>query len=155
MKFPYGLSDFGKLVREGYWYQDRTDRLPVLESAGDQLIFLRPRRFGKSLLLSLLEHYYDLNRADDFDVLFGGLAVGRDPTPLRNQFYVMKWDFSLVQAQGEVADIEAALHRHINGAIHACAARYGWLGEIAIVPEDAIASFTALLTRIRATPHKL
>ncbi|MCF7994987.1 MAG: AAA family ATPase, partial [Chromatiaceae bacterium] len=50
MKFPYGLSNFGKLRREGYWYQDRSHRIAQLEDAGDQLIFLRPRRFGKSLL---------------------------------------------------------------------------------------------------------
>jgi len=86
MHFPYGLSDFGKLIHDGYWYLDRTDRLPALEAAGDQLIFLRPRRFGKSLLLSLLEHYYDLNSADQFEALFGHLAIGRDPTPLRNQY---------------------------------------------------------------------
>ncbi len=51
MKFPYGLSDFATLIQEGYFYQDRTDRIPQLEEAGRQLIFIRPRRFGKSLLL--------------------------------------------------------------------------------------------------------
>jgi hypothetical protein len=56
MKFPYALNDFGKLIHRGYFYQDRTDRIPLLEDAGDQLIFIRPRRFGKSLLLSMLEH---------------------------------------------------------------------------------------------------
>ncbi len=155
MHFPYGLSDFSKLIEQGYWYLDRTDRIAHIEAAGDQLIFLRPRRFGKSLLLSMLEHYYDLARAEQFETLFGHLAVGRDPTPLHNQYFVMKWDFSLVQAQGELHDIERALHRHINAAIHACAARYGWLDEVAIIDEDAIASFSALLTRLRATPHKL
>ena len=58
MKCPYGLSDFGKLIRGGYWYQDRTDRLSLIEGTGDQLLFLRPQRFGKSLLLSMLEHEY-------------------------------------------------------------------------------------------------
>ncbi|MCK7470307.1 MAG: AAA family ATPase [Desulfomicrobium escambiense] len=80
-----------------------------MEEAGRQLIFIRPRRFGKSLLLSMLEHYYDANRADQFDALFGSLAIGQHPTPLHNQYFVMKWDFSLVKAQGEVKDIEAAL----------------------------------------------
>ena len=114
MKFPYGLSDFSKIILGNYFYQDRTDRIPLLEEAGDQLIFIRPRRFGKSLLLSMLEHYYDMNRADQFAALFGSLAIGQNPTPLRNQYFVMKWDFSLVKAQGEVKDIEAALHRHIK-----------------------------------------
>jgi hypothetical protein len=117
MRFPYGLSDFGTLIEGGYWYQDRTDRLADLEATGRQLIFLRPRRFGKSLLLSMLEHYYDLNRADRFESLFGALAVGRTPTPLHNQYFVLKWDFSLIPAHGEIADIEAAIHQHLNDPI--------------------------------------
>ena len=108
MRFPYGIADFPTLIEEGYFYVDRTDRIPLLEEAGKQLLFLRPRRFGKSLLLSMLEHYYDLNRADQFDALFGHLAIGRNPTPLHNQYFVMKWDFSLAKAQGDVKDIEAA-----------------------------------------------
>jgi len=91
MHFPYGLSDFSKLIEQDYWYLDRTDRIAQIEAAGDQLIFLRPRRFGKSLLLSMLEHYYDLARADQFETLFGHLAVGRDPTPLHNQYFVVNY----------------------------------------------------------------
>ncbi|MEY4194081.1 MAG: hypothetical protein RLZZ226_449, partial [Pseudomonadota bacterium] len=60
MKFPYGLSDFAAIRQEGYFYQDRTGLIPQLEQAGRQLLFLRPRRFGKSLLLSMLENYYDV-----------------------------------------------------------------------------------------------
>jgi hypothetical protein len=63
MHFPYGLSDFSKLIEQDYWYLDRTDRIAQIEAAGDQLIFLRPRRFGKSLLLSMLEHYYLMLRS--------------------------------------------------------------------------------------------
>lgn len=54
MQFPYGLCDFGTLIQDGYFYQDRTDRIPQLEEAGRQLIFIRPRRFGKSLLVDTL-----------------------------------------------------------------------------------------------------
>jgi hypothetical protein len=61
MKFGYGISDFRKIVQNGYFYQDRTALIPTLESAGEQLIFIRPRRFGKSLLLSMLGYYYDVN----------------------------------------------------------------------------------------------
>ena len=106
MQFPYGLSDFGTLIQDGYFYQDRTDRIPQLEEAGLQLIFIRPRRFGKSLLLSMLEHYYDVNRADQFDNLFGHLAIGCHPTPRHNQYFIMKWDFSLVKAQGDIKDLK-------------------------------------------------
>jgi hypothetical protein len=148
MKFPYAINDFGALIQDGYFYQDRTDRSPRLEEAGRQLIFIRPRRFGKSLLLSMLEHYYDVNRAAQFETLFGHLAIGRNPTPLHNQYLVMKWDFSLVKAQGELKDIEAALYQHVNTAIRACAARYGWDG-IEITPNDAVNSLFSLLIRVR------
>jgi len=157
MHFPYGLSDFGKLIEQDYWYLDRTDRIARIEAAGDQLIFLRPRRFGKSLLLSMLEHYYDLARADQFEALFGRLAVGRNPTPLRNQYFVMKWDFSLVPAQGEVRDIEAALHQHINDCIAAFAQHYHQQlpGSIEIHPDNALSSLRSALVAVSQTPHKL
>ena len=157
MKFPYGLSDFGTLITERYWYQDRTDRLADLETVGRQLIFLRPRRFGKSLLLSMLEHYYDLNRAAQFEALFGGLAVGHQPTALHHQYFVLKWDFSLIPAHGEMADIEAALHQHINDCIRQCVADYHtqWTRDIVLHPHNAISSFQSLLGAVQATPHKL
>ncbi len=157
MRFPYGLSDFGTLIQQGYWYQDRTDRIAALEDAGRQLIFLRPRRFGKSLLLSTLEHYYDLNRAEQFDALFGHLAVGRAPTPLHNQYFVMRWDFSLVQAHGDVQTIEAALHQHLNDCISAFRQRYAERLAVPIVihPDNALSSWHSALSAIAQTPHKL
>ncbi len=157
MRFPYGLSDFGTLIRDGYWYQDRTDRLPLIEETGNQLLFLRPRRFGKSLLLSMLEHYYDLNRADQFERLFGGLAAGRAPTPLRNRYFVMKWDFSLVQAQGDLKAIEAALHQHLNDCIGDFARRYRdrLPSPIQLHPDNALSSWRSVLTTVSETPHRL
>ncbi|MTW19889.1 AAA family ATPase [Allochromatium palmeri] len=157
MQFPYGLSDFGALIEGGYWYQDRTDRLAALEAAGLQLIFLRPRRFGKSLLLSMLEHYYDLARADQFETLFGALAVGRNPTPLHNRYFVLKWDFSLIPAYGEIGDIEAAVHQHINDRIRQCVEDYAlhWTRAIPLHPHNSLSSFESLLGAVRATPHKL
>lgn len=157
MKFPYGLSDFATLIGESYFYQDRTDRIPLLEDAGRQLIFIRPRRFGKSLLLSMLEHYYDVNRAGQFDALFGHLTIGQHPTPLRNQYFVMKWDFSLVKAQGEVKDIEAALHRHLNDCVQDFALRYQarLAHPIEIHADNALSSWRSALMAVSQTPHKL
>ncbi|MBM3203409.1 AAA family ATPase, partial [Candidatus Woesearchaeota archaeon] len=149
MKFPYGISDFGSLIQENYFYQDRTHLIPLIEETGKQLLFLRPRRFGKSLLLSMLEHYYDLKRADQFETLFGNLAIGQNPTPLHNQYFILHWDFSLVKAQGEVREIEAALHRHIAGCIHRCADWYEL--DVDINPEDAIYSLGNLLIAIQNT----
>jgi len=153
MQFPYGLSDFGTLIQDGYFYQDRTDRVLLLENYGRQLIFIRPRRFGKSLLLSMLEHYYDVNRANQFDALFGNLAIGKNPTPLHNQYFVMKWDFSLVKAQGKIQDVEAALHRHINLCVRRCAKHYQL--NVNIREDDAIDSFGSLLTAIQFSGHCL
>ncbi|MCP5127869.1 MAG: AAA family ATPase [Gammaproteobacteria bacterium] len=157
MKFPYGLSDFATLIQDGYFYQDRTDRLPQLENAGRQLIFIRPRRFGKSLLLSMLEHYYNVNRAEQFDALFGNLAIGRNPTPLHNQYLVMKWDFSLVKAQGQVKEIETALHQHLNERIVKFQRAYAQrlTASITIYPDNAIASWESAMTAIAETPYKL
>jgi len=90
MKFSYGISDFDSLITEKYYYVDRTDQIPFLEEAGKQLLFLRSRRFGKSLLLSMLANYYDLNQADRFEQLFGDLAIGRNPTAGHNRYFVLK-----------------------------------------------------------------
>ncbi len=95
MRFPYGIADFRKMREENYFYVDRTDRIAQIEEAGSQLLFLRPRRFGKSLWLSTLENYYDLARADDFERLFGGLKIGQNPTSRHNRYFVMRWDFSI------------------------------------------------------------
>ena len=142
MKFPYAVSDFGKLITQGHFYQDRTDRIPLLEEAGYQLVFIRPRRFGKSLLLSMLEHYYDVNRADQFATLFGKLAIGQNPTPLHNQYLVLTWDFSVVKAQGTLREIEAALHQHVNDRLTQFSARYAarLTQPITLHPTDAVSS---------------
>lgn len=157
MKFPYGLSDFATLIEEGYFYQDRTHRIPLLEEIGRQLIFIRPRRFGKSLLLSMLEYYYDVNRAAQFETFFGSLAISQNPTPLHNQYFVMKWDFSLVKAQGELKDIEAALHQHINDRIAKFKTDYSTYLTlpIEIRPGNSISSLESVLTATSATPHKI
>jgi len=69
LKFPYGRRDFYELITENYLYLDRTHHIPFIENWGKELIFLRPRRFGKSLWLSTLMNYYDVTKADDFDQL--------------------------------------------------------------------------------------
>lgn len=157
MKFPYGISDFQKLITGDYFYVDRTDRIPLLEQAGLQLLFLRPRRFGKSLLLSLLENYYDVARAHQFEQLFGKLAIGQAPTPLHNQYFVLRWDFSLVDPQGDATAIQRSLYNHINSTIQAFMLHYrAYLDQpIDIDPTDGIHSFQSLLGVIQQLPHKL
>jgi hypothetical protein len=157
MKFPYGISDFYKLITEGYFYLDRTDRIPLIEAAGSQLLFLRPRRFGKSLLLSMLENYYDVVRADEFQQLFGRLSIGQNPTPLHNQYFVLKWDFSTVSPLGNAERIEQSLHDHVNGCIERFMARYrDWIKhDIVLDTNNALRSFQSLLTAVEQSPHRL
>ncbi len=88
--------------------------IPMLEVTGDYLLFIRPRRFGKSLLLSMLTHYYDIAGKDRFDKLFGHLKIGKNPTPFHSKYFVLRWDFSCVDPTGNVENIRQALHDHIN-----------------------------------------
>jgi len=157
LKFPYGISDFYQIITENYLYVDRTDRIPVLEEAGKTLLLLRPRRFGKSLLLSMLENYYDVNKAAEFDRLFGGLAIGRQPTPLRNRYLILRWDFSDVAPHPDIHQMQQNLFDHINDRIKLFAQRYAHLfkTEIEISDENAMISFRAALRAVETTPYKL
>jgi hypothetical protein len=157
MKFPYGVSDFQKIIEEHYFYVDRTDRIPLIEGAGDQLFFLRPRRLGKSLLVSMLENYYDVAKAERFESLFGHLAIGKNPTALHNKYLILKWDFSAIAPQGNTEQIRRALYNYINQSIKELTAYYKKLltDEPDINPDDAQASFLSLLALIRLSPYKL
>src|SRR3954465_9829780 len=94
MKVPYGISDFEVIRTEGYFYADKTRFLPEMEARHRHMLFLRPRRFGKSTLVSMLEHYYDLGRRDRFDALFDGLWVHQHPTGEQGSYLVLTLDFS-------------------------------------------------------------
>jgi len=157
MKFPYGISDFDSLITEKYHYVDRTDHIPLLEEAGKQLLFLRPRRFGKSLLLSMLESYYDLNQADRFEPLFGGLAIGKNPTAEYNRYFVLKWDFSEVSPIGDGEEIKRSLYSYVNDRISAFSNYYRETlpDSIRLDPQDALSSFRSLLVAVQQAGYPL
>jgi Predicted AAA-ATPase len=94
LKLPYGESNFTKVIKDGYFYQDRTAFIRDLEAGPTFVYYLRPRRFGKSLFVSMLEHYYGLEHQANFSNLFGQLAVGKKPTALANQYMILKFEFS-------------------------------------------------------------
>jgi Predicted AAA-ATPase len=94
LKLPYGESNFTTVIKDGYFYQDRTAFIRDLETAPKFVYYLRPRRFGKSLFVSMLEHYYGLEFQNQFDDLFGKLAIGKKPTPLANKYLILKFQFS-------------------------------------------------------------
>jgi hypothetical protein len=103
LKLPYGISDFNDIRTENFFYVDKTMYIEKLERLNSKyLFFIRPRRFGKSLFLSILEHYYDLNKKDDFDSLFGDLYIGKHPTERRNQYFILYLDFSGLNTSGRV-----------------------------------------------------
>nr|VFK40724.1 MAG: Predicted AAA-ATPase [Candidatus Kentron sp. SD]VFK46231.1 MAG: Predicted AAA-ATPase [Candidatus Kentron sp. SD] len=157
MKFPYGISDFDSLITRKFHYVDRTDQIPLLERAGDQLLFLRPRRFGKSLLLSMLENYYDLNKADRFEELFGHLAIGKNPTPEHNRYFVLKWDFSEVSPMGDGEEIRRNLYDYLNTRISDFRDYHREIvGEsLQVDPQNALSSFHSLLAATRQAGHPL
>ncbi len=95
IKLPYGISDFRSLIQQKLYYVDRTNYIEKLESDENSfLFFLRPRRFGKSLLVSTLNYYYGIQYKNEFDSLFGELYAGKNPTESRNSYYVMNLDFT-------------------------------------------------------------
>ena len=157
MKFSYGICDFYKIITENYYYADRTDRIPVIEDTGSNLLFLRPRRFGKSLLLSTLENYYDVAKAGEFDRLFGHLSIGKKPTQRHSSYFVMKWDFSAVSPQGDSQQISRSLHNHINGCIEQFRVRYQdrLNYSVTIDREDCLRSLQSVLAAVSQTPHPL
>ncbi|MEM0993919.1 MAG: AAA family ATPase [Bacteroidota bacterium] len=96
-KVPYGISNFEMLISEGYLYVDRTAYLELLENMSYRyLFFLRPRKFGKSLFLSVLEYYYDVNLKAKFESLFGQFYIGQHPTPKASQYLILQFDFSQI-----------------------------------------------------------
>jgi hypothetical protein len=152
MKFPYGISDFKEIITKGYLYCDRTAHLPLLEK-GKYLLFIRPRRFGKTLLLSMLANYYDMAQEDQFDALFGRLDIGASPTPLRNHYFILQWDFSCIDPSGSAQEIKQALHNHINVRIEGFLKYYRDYDIPAptLHPDDAVSSLDSLMSSIRMT----
>jgi len=94
-KLPYGQSNFADMIESGYAYVDKTRYVELLENENNRYqFFIRPRRFGKSLFLSVLENYYDLSRKDKFEALFKELYIGKNPTPEQGKYAVIQFDFS-------------------------------------------------------------
>ncbi len=106
-KIPYGISSFEKIKSGGYYFVDKTKYIELIEDMGSPyLFFLRPRRFGKSLFISMLEDYYDINAAGQFERLFGDTYIGQNPTPLRNSYPVLRFNFSMVKTQGTIEQLK-------------------------------------------------
>lgn len=155
LKLPYGIADFQALIKDGYVYVDRTAHIHDLEDLGRHLLFIRPRRFGKSLWLQTLAAYYDLRTAEAHGELFGRLAVGKNPTPNAHRYFVLKWDFSEVLARGSVGEIARSLNGYVNTELESFLIDYrDHLPQVSL-RDDARHTFIAVLTAIRQTPYPL
>ena len=109
-RLPYGMMNFADIRLDNYYYVDKTRFIPMIEEADRFFFFIRPRRFGKSLTLNLLQHYYDVRTRDRFEDLFGDLYIGQHPTPSRNTYLVLYLNFSGIT--GELNNYRKGLDAH-------------------------------------------
>ena len=103
-RLPYGISDFKQLRAENKYYIDKTMYLPVMEDTDNFLFLIRPRRFGKSIFLSMLRAYYDIKERENFQSLFEGLWIADHPTENRGRFQILYLDFSAVGGTSDVLE---------------------------------------------------
>jgi len=127
-KIIYGNSNFRKIkINDDYLYIDKTKHIETLENLNeDFVIFLRPRRFGKSLFLSTLQYYYDENSRDEFDAIFGDTYIGKNPTPLKNSYRILFFEFSGINTDGGMDVIYEGFRDNINSATHRYFTNYGY-----------------------------
>lgn len=116
-RVPYGVSNYAELVRDNSFFVDKTPYIAKLERVKNP-VFLRPRRFGKSLLCTMLWYYYDRNYAGQFDALFGHTWIGQHPTGQQNQYIVLNLDFSTIVTGPTHQDIESSFRSQVNTALY-------------------------------------
>ncbi len=105
-KLPYGISNYEELIEDGYYYVDKTRYIEKLENLPEKrIIFLRPRKFGKTLFTSILENYYDVRKKEKFEKLFNETYIGKNPTGLRNKYYILRFNFSGIDTRDEESTI--------------------------------------------------
>ena len=109
-RIPYGMMNFAVIRRDDCYYVDKTRFIPMIEEADKFFFFIRPRRFGKSLTVNMLQHYYDILAKDKFDALFGDLYIGKHPTRDRNSYLVLYLNFSGIV--GELHNYRKGLDAH-------------------------------------------
>jgi hypothetical protein len=126
LQIPYGVFDFKRIRNEGYYYVDKTGYIPLLEQAGSFLFFVRPRRFGKSLMANMLRCYYDISEKDNFDTLFGDLEIAKNPTENRSRYLVLSMDFSEVN-KGMEATLQERFTNYVGSCLTVFLSQYGSL----------------------------
>ncbi len=111
-RIPYGMMNFVDIRKDDCYFVDKTRFIPAMEQANKYFFFIRPRRFGKSLTMSMLQHYYDVLKKDKFESLYGGLYIGQHPTDERNSYLIIHLNFAVVNA--ELNNYRKSLDAHCN-----------------------------------------
>ncbi|MEM7537995.1 MAG: AAA family ATPase, partial [Chloroflexota bacterium] len=155
-RIPYGISDYRRLLEEDGYYVDKTPYIRLIEVSPLYLFLLRPRRIGKSLLLSMLYHYYDVNNQERFEQLFGDTYIGQNPTPHRTSYLTMCFNFSMVSP--ELSEVRESFTETVNNEINDFLTRYERFysaEDVAYIKESN--SIQGRLQRIfyHATRHQL
>ena len=121
-RVPYGVADFAQVIEQNQYYVDKTMFIPELEKQPRNLFFIRPRRFGKSIFLSMLYSYYDCAQSHKFQSLFGNLWIGQHPTPLQGKYQVLFLDFS--QITGNIDKLETKFNSYLSINLDAFVRQY-------------------------------
>ncbi len=125
LKMPYGISNFEELITEDYYYVDKTKYIEKLENLPEKrIMFLRPRKFGKTLYTSVLEYYYDKKQADKFEKLYGNTYIGKNPTRLKNSYCILRFNFSGINTETEETTMKGFKNKTMT-SIKVFAERYG------------------------------
>ena len=111
-RIPYGMMNFVAIREDNYYYVDKTRFIEKVENSNRFFFFIRPRRFGKSLTMSMLRHYYDINQTAKFEKLYGDLYIGKHPTPNHNKNLIIYLNFAVVNA--DLGNYRSALDAHCN-----------------------------------------
>ena len=124
-KLPYGISDYERLKENDYYYVDKTIYIEKLENIAEPYImFLRPRKFGKTLFTSTLENYYDLKKKEKFESLFKDTYIGKNPTKLKNSYNILKFNFSGIDTSNEETTIKG-FKKEVSSSIMQFVKKYG------------------------------
>ena len=106
-KLPYGISNYEELIEDGYYYVDKTEYIERLENLAEKrIMFLRPRKFGKTLFTSTLENYYDIKKEEKFKRLYKDTYIGKNPTKLKNKYHILRFNFSGIDTSTEETTIK-------------------------------------------------
>ena len=124
-KLPYGISNYQELIEDNYYYVDKTKYIEKLENLAEKrIMFLRPRKFGKTLFTSVLENYYDVKKTDKFDELYKDTYIGKNPTNLKNSYHILRFNFSGIDTTNTETTIRG-FKREVASSIKVFVEKYG------------------------------